>query len=114
MIQILKELKIDTSVISTIVNIYSGDKTHLKLDNSEIGTIDISSGIRQGCNGSALLFVLITYKIIEEMKRTGIGFRDERIYVPSLFYMDDGLIITCVGSGSPSNIFVLSSPINIS
>ena len=56
--------------------------------------IEITSGIRQGCNISALLFVLITYEIINSIHDLKLGYKDENFSISSLFYMDDGLILT--------------------
>ena len=93
MISTLKDFKIHTNVINVIANIYNGDQTNLKLNNEELDTINITSGIRQGCNGSALLFIIVTYKIILEIRKTGYGFKDDNIYIPALFYMDDGILL---------------------
>ena len=52
----------------------------------------LASGIRQGCTASTVLFKLITYKIIEEMRETeGIQILGPKI--TCLFYADDGLIL---------------------
>ena len=60
--------------------------------NKEI-EIEITSGIRQGCTASTVLFKLITCKIIEEMRKTeGIKILGPKI--TCLFYADDGLILT--------------------
>ena len=54
--------------------------------------IEVTSGIRQGCTASTVLFKLITYKIIEEMRKTeGIQILGPKI--TCLFYADDGLIL---------------------
>ena len=42
---------------------------------------------------SALLFTLVTYHIIDKMQKSGMGYRDEHIRVPVLFYVDDSLIL---------------------
>ena len=52
------------------------------------------SKFRQGCNLSALLFVLITYEIINSIHELKLGYKDENFSISSLFYMDDGLILT--------------------
>ena len=92
LIETLKYFKIHPKIINIIADIYSNDSTKLFLNNKEISEVDISSGIRQGCNISALLFVMVTYKIIEQIHNIGYGFRDEEFHISSLFYMDDGLI----------------------
>ena len=52
--------------------------------------IDICTGIRQGCNLSALLFILVTFKIIEKIQ-SFTGYTDDNFNITSLFCMDDGL-----------------------
>ena len=56
--------------------------------------INISSGIRQGCNGSTVLFLMITYIIIEELTKLNIGIKINNINLSTLFFADDGLLLT--------------------
>ena len=93
MIDVLKMYKIHGNVINIISKIYQGDKTDLIFNKQNCGSIEVTSGIRQGCNVSALLFVIVTYKIIEEMERSRLGYRDNDFYLPLLFYMDDALLL---------------------
>ena len=58
-----------------------------------IEDINITSGIRQGCTGSTMLFKLITYTIISELNRRGTGYRDENVNIESLYFADDGLLL---------------------
>ena len=94
MIEIMQEFKINPKIINLIANIYHNDKTALFLNSEEITQVDITTGIRQGCNLSGLLFVLVTYKIIEELKAGHSGVRIGNINHTSLFYMDDALLFT--------------------
>ena len=68
------------------------DSTKIQLEkNKEIG-IEVTSGIRQGCTASTVLFKLITYKIIEKIRKS----EGRQILGPKitcLFYADDGLIL---------------------
>ena len=92
MVQILKELRIDSKIIDFIVRIYVEDSTKIQLEKSKEIEIEVTSGIRQGCTASTVLFKLITYKIIEEMRKTeGIKILGPKI--TCLFYADDGLIL---------------------
>ena len=50
--------------IDVIANIYSKEKTQLYFNSIHHDDINITSGIRQGCNGSSNLFLLVTYIII--------------------------------------------------
>ena len=92
MVQILKELRIDSKIIDFIVRIYREDSTKIQLEKNKEIEIEVTSGIRQGCTASTVLFKLITYKIIEEMRKTeGIQILGPKI--TCLFYADDGLIL---------------------
>ena len=92
MVQILKELRIDSKIIDFIVRIYREDSTKIQLEKNKEIEIEVTSGIRQGCTASTVLFKLITYKIIEETRKTeGIQILGPKI--TCLFYADDGLIL---------------------
>ena len=86
MIQILKELMIDSQIIDFIVRIYREDSTKIQLEKNK--EINVTSGIRQGCTASTVLFKLITYKIIEGMRKTE-GMKILGPKITCLFYADD-------------------------
>ena len=86
--------KIDSSLISIIAQIYSNDKTRLHINNEEQATIHITNGVRQGCNGSTVLFLLMTYEIIQKLEEERIGFRNDKFKIPILYYADDGLLLS--------------------
>ena len=46
------------------------DSIKIQLEKNEEIEIEVTSGIRQGCTASTALFKLITYKVIEEMRKT--------------------------------------------
>ena len=69
MVQILKELRIDSKMIYFIVRIYREDSTKIQLEKNKEIEIEVTSGIRQGCTASTVLFKLITYKIIEKNEK---------------------------------------------
>ena len=48
-----------------MAKIYSDDKTTLLFNNENVFDVKITSGIRQGCKLLVLLFILVTYKIID-------------------------------------------------
>ena len=93
LIEVMKKYKIHPDIISSVVSIYEGDSTIIKLNSRNEEVINITSGIRQGCTGSTTLFKLITYEIAKEVMATGMGFRNEQIYVPLLLFADDGLML---------------------
>ena len=94
MISALKNLNIHPKIINLVAKVYSGDKATMIFNRNKCCEIEITSGIRQGCNLSALLFVLITYEIINSIHKLNLGYKDEKFSISSLFYMDDGLILT--------------------
>ena len=68
------------------------DRTKIQLEKNKEIEIEVTSGIRQGCTASTGLFKLITYKIIEEMRKTE-GLKILGPKISRLFYADDGLIL---------------------
>ena len=94
LLEAMKKYKIHPQVIDVIVEIYRNDKTTLKIDEAIIDEVDITSGIRQGCNGSTVLFLLVTYIIIEEITKLKIGIKLQDINITTLFFADDGLLLT--------------------
>ena len=60
MLQILRELRIDSKIIDFIVRIYRGDSTKIRLEENREIEIEVTSGIRQGCTASTVLFKLIS------------------------------------------------------
>ena len=67
LIQVLKKYSMHPKIIDIIAHIYEKDKTQVYFNNTHQEDIDVTSGIRQGCNGSSNLFLLVTYLIIEKM-----------------------------------------------
>lgn len=47
--------------------------------------MEITGGIRQECTGSALLFKMVTYKIMEELEENCKGYKDEKFEINALF-----------------------------
>ena len=41
-----------------------------------------------------LLFVIVVNVIIVSLQASGMGYRDKEVYIPALFYADDGLLIS--------------------
>ena len=54
MVQIVKELRIDSKIIDFIVRIYRDDSTKIQLEKNEGIEIEVTSGIRQGCTASTV------------------------------------------------------------
>ena len=51
------------------------------------------NGIRQACTGSPQLFLMVV-NVIKKIVERGLGFRNEKIYMPALLYADDGMLIS--------------------
>ena len=67
LVNVLKKYRIHPDIIDIIVHIYNGDVTKVHYNNMFQCDINVTSGIRQGCNASSNLFLLITYCIIEKL-----------------------------------------------
>ena len=87
----MKRYKIHPDIINFIANIYQDDETELHINSEKITDIKITSGIRQGCNGPTLLFLLITYCIITYLEINTRGFCNAICRIAALFFADDGL-----------------------
>ena len=77
LIEVLIDYKINPQIIDLIVQMYKNDSTVIKL-GSLSEKVEVTSGIRQGCCISTLLFKLVTFKIIEELRK-------ERVYKVGVF-----------------------------
>ena len=91
MVQILKELRIDSKIIDFIERIYREDSTKIRLEKNRETEIEETSGIRQG-TASTVLLKMITCKIIEEMRKT-VGIKILGLKITCVFYADDGLTL---------------------
>lgn len=93
MIKALMKQNIHPKIISLIVKIYNEDST-LFQNGEQQTTINITNGIRQGCNASTLLFTILSYEIINSLERRNIGFNSECFKIPVIFYADDTLLLS--------------------
>jgi hypothetical protein len=93
LIATMKKYECDRMCIEVVSRLYMGDTTEVFVGNSKMGEIEVTNGIRQGCTGSPLLFVMVVNTIIEKICDARIGFKNEKFYIPALFYADDGLLI---------------------
>ena len=94
LLDMLIKYKIHPSIIDIIINIYNGDKTNLKKGERETNEIEITSGIKQGCTGSTILFLMVTYLIIETINSEYTGLKIGDFKISSLFFADDGVILS--------------------
>ena len=77
LIEVLIDYKINPLIIDLIVQMYKNDSTVIKLGSLN-EKVEVTSGIRQGCCISTLLFKLVTFKIIEELRK-------EKVYKVGVF-----------------------------
>ena len=68
LIEILIEYGINPKIIDMIVQMYKNDFTVINLGKMN-EKVEVTGGIRQGCCISTLLFKMVTYKIIEELRK---------------------------------------------
>ena len=106
-LETLANYRIHPKIIDTIATIYENDNTTINFGELS-KTIEVTSGIRQGCTGSTMLFKLITYMIIEELNRRGTGYEDDQINVKSLFFADDGLLLSNSIDDAAKNIQIVT------
>ena len=92
-IEALIHYKIHCKIIDAIANIYRNDYTEVQFGEIR-REIEITSGIRQGCTGSTIIFKIVTYMIMAELDRRGTGYNDEHIKIKSLFFADDALLLS--------------------
>jgi len=93
LVRAMKYWKCDPRIIDVVVELYNGDSTKIEREGVHCGEIEVRSGIRQGCTGSPQLFSMVVSMIIEKIVHSGMGYRRAGIYVPVLFYADDGLLL---------------------
>ena len=108
LVECMKKFRIHPLIIDIINEIYQNDRATLYLNNEIMANINVTSGIRQGCNGSTSLFLLITYLIILHLNQAQTGFRDEICFIPALFYADDGLLLAQSESEAQQMLEVLT------
>ena len=69
------------------------DQTDIRVNGEMMVLLKVKSGIKQGCTGSPQLFLMIVNIIIKEIQKTGISFKNENSYIPTLFCADDGMLM---------------------
>ena len=71
---------------------YEGDQTTIQLGRLK-RTIEVTSGIRQGCSISTLLFKLVTFTMIEKLRSKADPYKIGKYEDNSLWIADDATII---------------------
>ena len=108
MIETMREYNVNIRIIDIIVQMYSKDSTTIKLGGLE-EKIRVTSGIRQGCCISTLLFKLVTFKIIEELRSRGAKYQVDRYNGNSIWLADDSTLIAGNIRDMETNIRILKS-----
>jgi len=93
LIEVLIKFKVNPKVIDIIVQMYERDRTTIQLGKMK-KTIDVTCGIRQGCSISTLLFKMVTFTIIEELKENADIYRIRKYHGNSLWLADDATVIS--------------------
>merc|ERR1711888_489321 len=91
LIEVLIGYKINPKIIDLIVQMYRDDYTVIKLGNM-LEKIEVTGGIRQGCCISTLLFKLITFKVIEKLRKER-KYKIGKYEDNSLWLADDATLI---------------------
>merc|ERR1712030_229699 len=68
LVKIMMHFRLNNQVIQTLISMYDRDTTTIILGNME-GDVEVKSGIRQECTASTFLFKIITFRIIEMIRR---------------------------------------------
>ena len=68
-IEVMEDYKVHPHLIEGVANIHVGDKTTIDLGGGLQQDVDVTSGIRQGCTGSATIFKMLTNKIMEKNRK---------------------------------------------
>ena len=92
LIEVLIRFKVNPHIINLIVQMYENDKTTIQLGKLK-ETIEVTCGIRQGCSISTLLFKMVTFTIIEDLRKFADLYNIREYNENSLWLADDATII---------------------
>ena len=98
--------RIHPQVIDIIARVYAEDETVISmLDREE--RVRVSSGIRQGCTASTVLFKLIAFEMIKGIRERGERFALEGLDLTSSFFADDSVLFANSLEMAERNVGVL-------
>merc|ERR1711874_405568 len=92
LIEVLIKYKVNPKIIALIVQMYENDRTTIHLGKMK-RTIEVTCGIRQGCSISTLLFKMVTFTIIEQLREDANLYKIGEYIGNSLWLADDATII---------------------
>merc|ERR1711874_791907 len=103
LIEVLIKFKVNPQIINLIVQMYERDKMTIQVGRMK-ETIEVTGGIRQGCSISTLLFKMVTFTIIEDLRNFAENYNIREYSENSLWMADDATIIA---RDEPSMIEIL-------
>lgn len=109
LIQILKEVDIDSKDIQIIINLYWNQTAYVNIEGNKTENVKIKKGVRQGCVHSPTLFNIYSENIFQEAPKDspeGIIINGENIN--NFRYADDTVIV----ANSPEELQTLLTKIN--
>merc|ERR1712179_732444 len=92
LIEVLAKFKINPKIIELIVQMYEGDSTIIKLGKMK-EKVEVTGGIRQGCCISTLLFKMVTFTMIDDLRTKVDKFKIGKFEDNSLWLADDATLI---------------------
>ena len=92
LIEVLVKFNINPKIIDLIVQMYEGDSTIIKLGKLK-ERVEVTGGIRQGCSISTLLFKLVTFTMIEDLRKEVDRYKIGEFEDNSLWLADDATLI---------------------
>ena len=81
-------------IIKLFIAIYEHNKTHLSINNENLGEIEIQKGVKQGASTSPLQLNLIIDELIRRLKTIGLGYQVDNVWMGAFAFADDLLLIT--------------------
>ena len=78
-IELLTIRNVPLQIIKLIIAIYEHNKTHLSINNENLGEIEIQKGVKQGASTSPLLINLIIDELIRRLKTLGLGYQVDNV-----------------------------------
>ena len=92
LIEVLIKFKINPQIIDLIVQMYEGDSTIIQLGRMR-KKIEVTGGIRQGCCISTLLFKMVTFTMIDDLREQAKKYQVGEFMDNSLWLADDATLI---------------------
>ena len=93
-IELLTIRNIPLQIIKLFISIYEHNKTHLSINNENLGEIEIQKGVKQGASTSPILFNLVIDELIRRLKTIGLGYQVDNVWMGAFAFADDLLLIT--------------------